>query len=135
MAKLFDLFARGRPSSRPAPRPVVGRQARLHIVGEASYQTIISKIAKRREPFSITLRAEPTNPYDRNAVAVLVDGEVVGYLARDLAPRWQPAVLAAESEGFVVTGVAEVFGGTPDKPSLGVFGTAAWPGPGRPPQA
>lgn len=134
MGKLLDLFTRGMPA-RPTPRPVRGPSTRLHIVGEASYQPQIKRIAKRGGDFPIELRAEPKNPYDAHAVAVLVNGVVVGYLARDLAPRWQPAILAAESEGFVVTGTAQIFGGTADKPSLGVFGEADWPGRGRPPRA
>ncbi len=127
-------FIRG-AAPAPRPRPVTGPQARLHIVGEAGYQPYIKKLAKRSRRVQIVLRAEPENPYDHNAVAVLVEGSVVGYLARDLAPQWQPVVLAAESEGFLVTGPAEIWGGSKDKPHLGVFGTAAWPGRGQPPPA
>jgi hypothetical protein len=46
----------------------------------------------------LTLKAEPDNPHDPNAVAVLLaSGEVVGYVPRDVAPRvaggWSAVVL------------------------------------------
>jgi hypothetical protein len=46
----------------------------------------------------LTLRAEPDNPHDPNAVAVLLaSGEAVGYVPRDIAPRvsegWRAVVL------------------------------------------
>jgi hypothetical protein len=113
---------------------VQGPQVDLHIVGEASYAKQV-RAAHRRygdRDFEIVLRADPHNPYDSNAVAVLVDSEIVGYLARATAVDWQPAILAAESEGFVVKGTACILGGTSDKPNLGVFGSAAWPGPDKP---
>jgi hypothetical protein len=50
-----------------------------------------------------------------------------------MAASWQPRVLAAAAEGFVVAGTAAIFGGTQDKPNLGVFGAAPWPGPGPAP--
>jgi hypothetical protein len=46
----------------------------------------------------LTLRAEPDNPHDPNAVAVLLaSGEPVGYVPRDVAPLvgdgWSAVVL------------------------------------------
>jgi len=46
----------------------------------------------------LTLRAEPDNPHDPNAVAVLLDsGEPVGYVPREVAPLvgngWRAVVL------------------------------------------
>jgi HIRAN domain len=46
----------------------------------------------------LTLRAEPDNPHDPNAVAVLLEsGETVGYVPRDVAPLvgegWSAVVL------------------------------------------
>lgn len=51
------------------------------------------------------LVAEPANPYDRFAVAVYVDGQHVGYIPADQAPRVQAVVNAhasATGEHFVV---------------------------------
>ena len=107
----------------------------IEIVGESFHQDEIRKIAKRvgKAEFSITLRPEPNNPYDENAVAVDVDGVSVGHLAKGMAKDWQSMILSAEAEGFSVVGAATVCGGTDDKPNLGVFGSAPWPGRGAPP--
>lgn len=138
MGKLLNLLRGAVPAPRTEPtwRPAPGKEVPITIVGEAPRQQYIRQLAQRYSgKFQIALRAEPGNPYDSNAVAVLVDGGLVGYLPRDLAPKWQPRVLAAESEGYLVTGSAAIYGGTPDKPSLGVFGSAVWPGGGRAPRA
>jgi hypothetical protein len=103
------------------------------IVGEASYQPHIRTVARRHpDKFEIELCAEPQNPYDANAVAVFADGKVVGYLPREMAAWWQPAVLAAKRTGGPVRGVAQCFGGSGTKENIGVFGGAYWPGPGDP---
>lgn len=114
--------------------PRRGPEVDVEIVGESNYTAYIRKIDKRYDGGTcpIQLVAEPDNPYDTNAVAIHVDGGVVGYLARDLAEAWQPWVLRAQARGFDVTGTAEVYGGSGDKPLLGVFGKAVWPGPGEP---
>jgi|GEM_PF-1728665 len=53
-------------------------------------------------PIEVELVPEPHNRHDRNAVALLgVLGsrrEVVGYLAREIAPRWQPQLLTLAKE-------------------------------------
>ena len=116
-------------------RTAVGPLVDIVIVGEASYQPRIAAIrsATNDGEFTIQLVPEPANPYDTHAVAVVAGGGIVGYLPRDLASHWQPVLLAAASEGFAVVGKAQVFGGTPEKPNLGVFGSAVWPGRGDPP--
>jgi hypothetical protein len=134
MGKLLDLMRGAVPQQRQA-RSVTGTLAKITIVGEDSYQPHIRRVARAANggAVQIVLDPQPGNPHDRNAVAVRVDGGVVGYLPRALAAKWQPAVLAAASEGFAVTGRATCHGGTVDKPSIGVFGSAVWPGPGSPP--
>jgi hypothetical protein len=134
MGKLLNLFKSSVPAQRPPQRFVAGQLVDIEIVGEASYQQTIKRLAKKvgDAEFQIILRPEPTNAYDSNVVAVLVDGALVGYLARGMAKVWQPMILAAEAEGYTVAGPARLFGGTRDKPSLGVFGAAPWPGRDRP---
>lgn len=130
MGKLLDLF-RSVPAQRQPVRRISGQMVDVEIVGESFHQDYIRQVRRRYrdDEFEIVLVAEPTNPYDDNAVAVHVDGCIVGHLAREMAPAWQPMVLAATAEGFLVAGVAQIFGGTSDKPHLGVFGAAPWPGP------
>jgi hypothetical protein len=134
MGRLLNLFKASVPPQRAPQRRAVGDLVDIHIVGEASYVPAIDGVLRRygRGEFEIVLHAEPQNRYDRSAVAVTVDGHLVGYLGRDMAEQWQAMVLAAESEGFTITGTAKLLGGTEDKPNLGVFGAARWAGAGRP---
>ena len=58
------------------------------------------------------LKPEPTNPYDSNAVQVLVDGLLVGHLNRKDAAMFQPVIMRLEREhGRPVAVTAEVYGG------------------------
>lgn len=136
MGKLLNLLkAAAVPAQRQPSRQIVGTLIDIDIVGE-SFHTDNLQVLKRKyggREFQIVLRPEPANPYDSNAVVVLVDGLVVGHLARDMAREWQPMLIAAEAEGFLCVGRAELLGGTKDKPNIGVFGSAPWPGKGAPP--
>jgi hypothetical protein len=107
----------------------------IEIVGESFHQAYIGRLHQKygEAEFPIVLVAEPENPYDPNAVAVYADGGIVGHLSREMAPEWQPMVAASAAEGFIVAGSAAIFGGSPDKPHLGVFGAAPWAGQGAPP--
>jgi hypothetical protein len=129
VGKLLDLL-KGRSPASPPLRRAEGTMVDLTIVGESFHQAYIRQVDRRARggEFEIVLRAEPNNPYDRNAVAVLVDGKPVGHLAKETAANWQQEILAAEAGGFVVAGRAQVFGGTKAKPSVGVFGAAPWTG-------
>lgn len=54
-------------------------------------------------PIEVELVPEPRNRHDRNAVALVgVYGgrrEIVGYLARQIAPQWQPRLLEMQQQG------------------------------------
>jgi hypothetical protein len=108
----------------------------FEVHGESFHRDYIEMLLSKygRGKFVTVLVAEPENPYDPNAVAVFVDGGLVGRLPREVAPDWHPAVAAAAAEGFVVAGTGAIFGGTPDKPSLGIWGAAPWCGRGHPPK-
>lgn len=53
--------------------------------------------------YDFTLRAEPTNSHDRNAVKVLHGPRHVGYLPRDEAALYSPRLQAAYENGITVT--------------------------------
>ncbi len=137
MGKLLKLL-RGEAAPAGGPRRVQGHMVELTIVGESGYQDYIRHVAQqaRGGGFEIVLRPDPQNPFDSSAVVVLVDGRTdgrpVGYLPREMARVWQPALFSAEAEGFFVVGTAQVLGGTRDKPNVGVFGSAPWPGQSPP---
>jgi hypothetical protein len=57
----------------------------LSIVGESYYQPQVMALAKTvgRDPFPIFLVPEPTNQYDKKAVAVYAGGAIVGHLPNE----------------------------------------------------
>ncbi|WP_395543271.1 HIRAN domain-containing protein [Neotabrizicola sp. sgz301269] len=93
----------------------------FEIVGESHYQDALEVIAGRKEEegkwleCEATLRAEPDNPYDKNAVAVFIRQKKVGYLSRADALAWK---IALERRGYVgqdVTCDAVIVGGWKNK--------------------
>lgn len=101
----------------------------VEAVGESFYQpALLTQCGARRGdavrfPCRASLVAQPDNPYDRNAVAVQISGELVGHLARHEAPHWQALVGALASHGYLATCEAMIAGRGPDgeTDNLGVF--------------
>jgi hypothetical protein len=94
----------------------------LGLSGESHYQDAL-KAAKHSkaglEPtFEATLVAESSNAFDPNAVAVIISpfGKV-GYVPKVVAERFQKIVIAAKQP---VHCQAQLRGGTPEKPLIGV---------------
>ena len=111
-------------SSSGAPFHVVA-DSRIAVVGESHYQKALRRAVGGNHsdaglPVEASLVREPTNKYDRNAVRVDVDGETVGYIARDEAPLMQERLALLERQGRRPVCQARVFGGGPGKPSYGV---------------
>jgi HIRAN domain len=88
----------------------------LALVGEADTGRV-------RHETSATLEPEPDNPHDPEAVKVLLEGRHVGYLSRDDARRYGPAVRLLLEHGRVLACDAVVGGRGPDATTdnLGVF--------------
>jgi hypothetical protein len=84
------------------------------VVGESHHQTLLEDICGGRtedganHKCAALLVPEPKNPYDKNAVAVTVDGKTVGYLARDVAPDFLTALASGSYEsaacGAIIVG-------------------------------
>jgi len=53
---------------------------------------------------------EPTNPHDKNAVQVQIDGRLVGHLPRADAVRYQPVLMTLTNEGWLPQVRARVWG-------------------------
>lgn len=99
------------------------------VVGEAATnadgrrrQDILCHV-KPGEPVELT--REPENPYDSNAVAVTVDGETVGYLARQDAAVLAPLLDAGRSHTAIVHCIR---GGVPGAEHYGCQVSIAWDG-------
>jgi hypothetical protein len=94
-----------------------GRGFTFEIVGEASYQAALDTICggKCEDGYNLPVVAQlcfqEDNPYDSNAIMVLIDGKVVGYIPRDLAPEMRDAILKLDPEERPVTCDAKVVGG------------------------
>ena len=100
----------------PAPKMV-------DVVGEGSYQGTIEGIAggrtidgARDRNHTAILLPEPTNPYDPNAVRVVVmaasgGGGLVGDLSREDAVRYRPVIDRLASVGKVAGSLAAITGG------------------------
>ncbi len=55
------------------------------------------------------LRPEPENPYDANAVAVIIKGNHVGYLPRETAAEYQPVLARIVEAGYAPTIQARIW--------------------------
>ena len=66
----------------------------VRVVGVSHYQDALRAITGRTGDEQVrvekvaVLAPEPDNPHDPDAVAVKIDGQLVGYLSRDENKRW-----------------------------------------------
>src|SRR4051794_32779100 len=99
MGFLSRLLGRSTEPARAALEPTLFRgYETLEVVGESNYQDALWQIVGgfRRDAvrFSCTavLLPEPDNRYDENAIRVIVESHLVGYLAREDAAVYQPGL-------------------------------------------
>jgi hypothetical protein len=91
--------------------------------GESHYQSAFTTIlgeprpAGYLKPFVAVLRREPENQYDRNAIAVFISDNKVGYIAKEIASQLAPALDKAKCSEFQVA--ALIRGGYSEKPNFG----------------
>jgi len=101
---------------------------RVEVVGESHYQPAI-RAACNWKPGTDTLFyctaelvPEPTNPYDRNAIKVTINGVCVGHLSRQDAVTLGPAIRAAiKHQGSGVCRAVIAGHANGDTDNLGVF--------------
>jgi hypothetical protein len=101
---------------------------RVDVVGESHYQPAI-RAACNWKPGADTLFhcmaelvPEPTNPYDRNAIKVTIDGACVGHLSRQDAMTLRPAVREAiKRQGSGICRAVIAGRANSDTDNLGVF--------------
>lgn len=126
--------------------PVVPTQAmgftddtEWEVVGESRYLDGIKRVRYLMDndaeggTLMALLVAEPGNPFDRHAVRIdLVwdyQRETCGYLPREQAYRIQPLVRQANDDGLLVFLNATMYGGTVEKPNIGVWLSAVTTSP------
>ena len=102
----------------------------LEVVGESNYQDALWTIVggRQREPVryetEAVLEPEPHNRHDPNAIRVLVEGHLVGYLSREDAAAYVPGLLRLMKDcptGRVAL-EAQIVGGGPRRDGIGFLG-------------
>ena len=102
----------------------------LEVVGESNYQealwTIVGGRRRDRVRYDVAavLLPEPDNRFDANAIKVLIDGNLVGYLSRQDAVAYGPGLLALmnESANGLVALDATIVGGGQRSDGFGFLG-------------
>lgn len=101
-----------------APTVVLGGRETLEVVGESHYQTALWRCVGGDDGGRVhcevhaTLVPEPTNPQDRNAIEVLIGGDIVGYLSREDAAMYLPGLHAlSDRHGGAIALEGHVVGG------------------------
>lgn len=93
----------------------------VRVVGTSHYQDALLELSGRTSDEEIRVEkvavfvAEPDNPHDPSAVAIHIDGRLVGYLSRDENRRWLQVL-----EGNEV-GAEAMIAGRGATTGLGVF--------------
>jgi hypothetical protein len=117
-------------SAAPARVYELPRGAHFAVHGESFRQDAIRALRATCGPHpaedgrlacDVTLVAEPSNPYDPNAIAVHSACGQVGYLPRDVAPDFAALFHELHQLGYDGAGCGAVMtGGEPGRESLGV---------------
>lgn len=88
----------------------------VEVVGESFYAAALRGLAEGKRERWASLVPDPNNPYDPNAVKVLIDGIQVGHLDRETAIVFRPVADRIRELGCDARCVATIGGGR------GVFG-------------
>lgn len=113
----------------PSGREELSTDGKQSVVGESNYQPALKAAAGgrvvARDDFDAAVHAEavlvpePRNPYDVNAVRVQINGQKVGYLPREDAADYRPALDRLWQDGTLATCPARIMGG--GKRPYGIF--------------
>jgi hypothetical protein len=108
---------------------VLGGNETLEVVGESHYQDHLWQLAgglqaeRIRCAVQAVLVPEPDNPHDSNAVCVLIDDGVVGYLSREDAIAYRPGLAALmRKHGGSIALEGHIVGGGQRSHGLGMLG-------------
>jgi len=105
------------------------QEVEINIVGESFKAKNIAQIAKASEGsrFDIYLIPEPSNPYDKKAVAVYAANLHIGYIAKPANREWLKWVMEEIEKDVCLWGRAKTFQKTGTS-NIGVFGYILMPG-------
>jgi hypothetical protein len=87
--KYSDVVDARDQSKLPEEAVLLGGQDRVEVRGESHYQDALDKVCggrceegHKRKVYA-ALDWQPDNPYDKNAIAIRVDGEMVGHMVKE----------------------------------------------------
>lgn len=106
----------------------LGGDVPLEVVGESYRQDTLWRLVGGRRPRPVreeivaVLRPDDDNEYDANAVAVLIDDQLVGYLSRGDAARYRPGIEAVIARLGVVALRGAILGSGQHPDGLGQLG-------------
>lgn len=101
----------------PANAVLLGGQGRVEVKGESHYQDALGRVCGGKCPEGhlrkvlAILEPEFENPHDKNAIAVRVDGELVGYMAKESAADYAPIARLLSDKGKIGAARAFIRGG------------------------
>lgn len=117
-------------SAPPQPAPTLNcsnadGRFNVEVVGEEFYQDELRYLLQRagaERTVVVSVRPEPTNKFDRNAVVVISPrSRTIGYLPKESMWIVQPALTAFLRTARVARCQGRLVGGTVDKPSIGIW--------------
>ena len=83
----------------------------VDVVGVSRRQEVLEAAAEEGARVEAVLVLENSNPHDANAVAVEIDGRLVGYLSRENAALYRADLAAAGTPDVSVRCNAKIVGG------------------------
>lgn len=104
----------------------------IDIVGESFRPQNVAAVAAAAQGkrFDIYLLAEPNNPHDKRAVAVVSANVILGYIAKPANKQWFARVGEAFLQGQLLWGTASI-AARPGTNNMGVFGYIYMPRVGK----
>lgn len=105
------------PDSAPALHWSDGGRFMVEVMTESRYQPTLKALAgdhgdgAAAAPYMATLMPDDRNAYENEAVAVFIDGRMVGYLPQKAAIKFRELLRKKEAAGQLSTTDAQVRGG------------------------
>jgi hypothetical protein len=110
-----------RKATKPLGLNALVLDHRLIVRGESHYMPALSRLLGTSDTWQAWLVREPRNAFDPNAIQVVIDNTCVGYVASEQAEAIAPQLDSLSARGYIVGFRVQLFGGTMDKPNIGVF--------------
>ena len=104
-------------ASLPPNAVLLGGQGRVEVKGESHYQDALDRACGGKcseghaRKVLVVLEPDFDSPYDENAIAVKVNGELVGYMAKEPAAEYAPIAKLLHEKGKVGAARAFIRGG------------------------